>query len=447
MPPHTLTVPTRDGANPAIAPERLATSFGSVPFASTLLTEVTPQKQLVTRGQLRRWMLQFALVGLVLFGLAEVGARALVAAIHPPMSHATQFDLKYLMATDKRYQQSPTMVVLGNSYMNRALYPDWFRYQLLQAKRPLGVINLANSAATPKVNAYLLKAFLEKGHNSAAAVILNVHPRMFLSDTRQTSGRITPLPDSVETRLQASYLGRCELNPSSDWASHLTCAAESASYLLRYRGWLKEVLGQSQAIFKPIQRPSPGVSRIARNELPPHGWAPGYDVIAPGEFDTTLAELHDQEYRKYRLNPALKQQFEASSDRLAPIVAFCQARHIPLVLVWLPQHPKANQFYGFSRHQLQEAQAVWRQTAQQPGVWYVDLHDRLPGDQYYYDTGHVNVVGAVEVTKLLATAINALPTSTFWHRALREVPKSSDDSSRRHPKSKTTVQADPNVDL
>jgi hypothetical protein len=420
---HTLTAANRDEAKAAVAAERMATSFGSMPLVAKRLTEVTAKEGSVARGRLRRWILQFALVGLILFGLAEVGVRALVAAIHPPMSHAAQFDLKYLMATDKRYQQSPTMVVLGNSYMNRALYPDWFRYNLQQAKRPFGVINLANSAATPKVNAYLLKAFVEKGHNSAAAVILNVHPRMFLTDTRQILGNMTPLPDTVETRLQASYLGRCELNPSYDWASRLACAAESASYLLRYRRWLKEVLGQSQAIFKPIQRPNPSVSRIARNELPPHGWAPGYDVIAPGMFDATLADLHDQEYRKYQLDPQLKQHFFASSKLLTPIVAFCQARHIPLVLVWLPQHPQSNQFYGFSTRQLQQAQSVWQATSTLPGVWYVDLHHKLPGDQYYYDTGHVNVVGAVQVTEKLANAINALPQATFWKAALREVPK------------------------
>lgn len=352
-----------------------------------------------------RSFLKFLLTFTLVFLLCEGAARQFIALSHLPQGSSILLDSKFHLARQPYDTDKPTMLLLGDSYMNMAIYPELLAHRLGQSGLRPEIRNLANPGNNARMSLFFLKQAMAKGAHPKL-VLLNLNPALFNPDQVWES----------ETLFRRSYLGQCFYQPPTDWMGQLDCTLQKVSFLFRYRGVLKE---QTSRFFTTISkadkllRANPwGNKPHVYADISPGGWAPGYRIGAPPPAPKAASTPQ----------PGLKpgERAEAGSDiesalpspspsrwdseALRELQTYCQARNIPLVLVWFPD-TQSEQGQPDSDHLAEKFAAL----AHEPHTRLINLRATRLGAESYYDDGHVNVLGALRLTEKLAGILKSEP--------------------------------------
>jgi hypothetical protein len=353
---------------------------------------------------LRQRLLTLAVVGL-LFALGmEATARLLVSVAGPgggPLnSHSLAFDRKWDLAAHPNRSamaQRPTLVLLGDSQMDFAGYSELLQARLAERGMRRQVINLGVVGNSPAMSLALLQRAIRAGY-PVREVVLNVSLRTL--NPAFLASRQVP-----QTAFDQSYLGRCLVRPPATWQAKLGCGVDKLFYTARYRGWFSDIWAQlPKRLTTPQAFTAYGDNQHAITEISQGGWSPQYESLTAQQFAQQNAPTVQQ-----LANPKIKALYanaHASRDPIGPMLQFCQAHHLRLWLVQLPEHPyrqTTQQYFGVPSTLVNQTLAP---LATQPNVRLLDLSRAQSGPdayQYFFNTNHNNVTGAIDITTKLAS--------------------------------------------
>ncbi|MBY0451257.1 MAG: hypothetical protein K2X01_11595 [Cyanobacteria bacterium] len=328
----------------------------------------------------------------------EVAARIIVSWAVPEQSASRGFDHKYYLARAPFERDRRTVLILGDSLANMGIYSQLLRTRLSQAGIPVSVRNLASSRNTPDMNIALLQSALKAG-NHPALVIVNINMAVF------NGYYIHHREQTPEPALAASYLGRCELAEPTDFAEKTRCFFEKHLYFIRFRGFFKgQFRTLDRTLFGVEKRLSKNPKDFVQDEAFQEGWSPSFgmkteeEFLAKNQFNTdNLAAFRKTQGPKFTWEPRPFLKF----------YTFCRKHHIPLVMVLLPVHPISEQYFVKAGLVSPEANYAreFKRWADNTNSWYLDYYQLDSDSTHFYNTSHLNVLGAVSVTEHLAKDI------------------------------------------
>ena len=343
----------------------------------------------------------FVLAFLLCLLLVEMLSRFLVNMGEAPSSHSREFDTKYSLALtkpDKSEKKHAQIILLGNSYMMRGIYPELLKARLQAAGKKVSVRNLAASGSTPAMNQFLLESAMHKG-NKPRLVIYAISPVIL---NRHYLANDTGNPEQAFTH---SYMGRCH----GAKKKKLSCRA-GALYMVRYQDFLRNELRNAPSrIFENSAAMKIRPERFPLTEVSPDGWSPGYPVYAPEEFNRRFAIAHASKTQR-DITERLLGNFEWDPQPLQELQNYCQKNKLRLVYLWLPEGPIWRDYY--KRYKISEtdfAAHVSQMVASDlnGNTEFINLHD-LPLNTYsFYNPDHLNTIGGVRSTEALAESLLA----------------------------------------
>jgi hypothetical protein len=328
--------------------------------------------------------------------LLEVSARTFVMLAKPPESHVEAFDRKLQLARSLSPQKN-TILLLGSSHTATGLYPEQLQSELRKSGLNTHVYNLGVCANTPELSLFLLKQAMKKGVKPALVVADVAPPWMFNRSYYEHES-------STAYKFKRSYLGQCVAEKPTTLEGTLYCGASQVSYLVRHATSISSflhALPEKLSRFKAAK--SYAIVGEAQLETSPQGWSPMYPMPSKEEMEAYSATAKES-----ALAPAY-QHFQWEEAPMKALIAFCQQQKIPLVLVWMPEHPLQRTY--FKHFQLNEAAFDKRLKAlfNTPGVTYHNAHAQTWPVDLFENPDHFNVVGAVEYTRLFADVLSKQP--------------------------------------
>ncbi len=295
------------------------------------------------------------------------------------------------------------------------------------------VANLSNSGAMLSEDFLIIKEACAK-KNPPRAVVLEIGPRDFIDN-------MTPDPyrsrlSQVLAKHQEPFAWRLDRSVSDN----VDIAAEKLSLFYSMRGELHDCLIKIacdnlhhpasiyQASLMAKLAPPPGLvaagAGAAAGDKNGHA-APGNKAAAAdasgakgemkfGHIDDAIGNEAMKEYSvneyKGRYLPINVKKWPVEVDCLKQIVAFCQARHLPLVIVNMPLTQRNLDVLpaDFRRRYEDTVAAICRPAVEAPGscVSFVDLRNdnRFVVDDFR-DTVHMRSVGGKKLAQIIAPAL------------------------------------------
>jgi hypothetical protein len=349
----------------------------------------TVQKVPLQSVSLKKRFLQTALLILFNLFLAEIAARFLVVLAKPPETLAKSYDLKYQMAQRLPKTSKPTLLVMGDSLEEFGIYPEWLENRLRHAGYEASVQSFASPGNTPERSLFLLKTAIKAGYKPKL-IIYDLHPRIFnqnfISDPVQTG----------EKPFSQTYVGHCLYRHQ---ASAVQCALEKQFYLLRYRNYFKELFFSIPDDFSHVHRlvQQTNQRNLIDTDISQAGWAPGYSVLDNAQF----LQKYDQAKFYTKIAPDFD-KFQWTEDAFAPFYHYCQSQKIPLVFVWLPEHPVTEKYYRYFHLSKGYFSKAFSHYGERTHVPFLSLHDAFSEAENFHDPDHLNAVGAISLTQKLA---------------------------------------------
>lgn len=331
---------------------------------------------------------------LVVFGtllLLEALTRMGMFLVKPELSHSAQFDQKQWIAEHPTEQEKEdkTLILLGNSQIKYALYPEAIALGLNQ-----NILNLGSDAATTDMNLYLLKKAMASGYD-VSGVVLNINPLSF-SKTHREHPELT-----AQKTFNKSFTGKCIVKQPEHFVDLFDCRLQQFSILYRYRSWLNRKRDDmGRATLKPELIYQGRRYNVTATEFSPNGWAVGYRVYQPEKFESMFS--HPLELDP-ELKPVLENfNYEWDTTSIDEMVAFCKEKEIPLTLVWLPRNPlwfKAHAFFNITPDDEKNILNQVISYSNDKQINFIDMHNMPLPHTDYYDSNHQNVIGALKVTE------------------------------------------------
>lgn len=400
--PHSVTVlQTPTPARGSIATPETRTSHavagdGTLPASRTVVRKVC--------------LILLSAVAVLL--LCEAVARILVTVGRPVQGGSRDFDSKYAIALSPSEHNRPTIFCVGDSLISRAIYAELLSARLRDSGIDVNVRNLAVCGSCPGDECFLLKRAIDSGV-WAQAVIYDVTPVALKADPFFVRG--------YSARLSESYIGNRFLAEPTDLLGQLQRILCQNSYLVGYRGYIKEQLQST------IDRACTPGKHLAQSligkimaETSPCGWAPAYTTA---EVDDLNDGVEDRPAWPGLPNARKSNPISPYVYERGPIKEFCAERGIPLIFVWLPAHPLAAKMIlkqlGMST---QDCQRAFASAAKTPGTWFLDLHDIDQDPRHFMDLTHLNAAGAIATTERLSEILKVPP--------LRELLEDSRDKAQ-----------------
>ncbi|HEY9746174.1 MAG TPA: hypothetical protein V6C99_08160 [Oculatellaceae cyanobacterium] len=348
-----------------------------------------------------RWLITKCLSALLfcLLGLfvAEATSRLLIAAAKPAASYSLELDRKYQLA-QVPLGKAPLILIMGDSLADFGLFSEYLATLLRERGIQSQVLNLGVPGNTIAINRALLEKAILTG-NKPSVLLYVVHPRVF---NKNYQAKIN------EDLLGKTYLGRCELGMAQPkpWS----CFFEKHLFLVRYRSFLNERLrALPDILLKPESAFWLERQDYVRVETSPFGWAPGYQSYTQPEFHKKFSQALYFNKAKGDLG-----QYVWEAGPFLEFQRFCHKQGIQLVLLWLPEHPITNAYYVRYHLSPQALAKHFTTLGQQQGFPFINLHHAITHSIAYHDPDHLNAVGAVEATRLLADTLLQIPGFKQW---------------------------------
>jgi len=351
---------------------------------------------------LRRFLI-VALVAVVNLVFLETLARLIVVHAKPTTGKTATYDRKFELAS-KKYRDKPEILLMGDSIMHFGVYPE-----LLDAKlnsmtgnpthSAVNSLNLASPSTSPTMNLLLLKQAVRR-NGEPRLVVYNFSPRVF--------NRNRP-PDSFDHVFEDSLFYRCHNDDHHAFSVRFRCFFEENLALLRYRAFLKDEAEKiSKTMFRFDKRLKFPDSNPGR-EMSSTGWAPAYSIHTEEEL-----------LREYRDNPKVAQIFRNEMNRyawsaqaIAPFLKYCGEKKIPVLVIWLPEHPLADRYYETAGVSRQKLAASLKALAVGKDVYVIDWHDKPMSTREFADLDHLNPLGVVKITADLAELLQRPPIASL----------------------------------
>lgn len=314
----------------------------------------------------------------------------LVYSDFPESNALKAFQRKYEIASLKNQSNLPNIVLLGDSQMDFAVYPELLQRMLEQGHAPHRVINLASPSVTPALSLALLKKVTESD-SGPKTVIMNVNTRHFdavtLADPSQT----------VESNLYHSYLGQCLIKKPKDPLEKFQCSLSKQFYLVRYRSKLKDILMKADKIILNPDKlhANSKIDIYPAREVSPLGWAPGYGVpINQKQF----MESGNKNNKRSKRSAA----YQWTGGPMQEIMTYCKQHEIPVVLVSLPLHPSYQLKLPVQAPLFAKRVAFFSLKNKAVFLNWENLYPDYPP---YLDGDHLNVIGSIDLTQKLGRYI------------------------------------------
>jgi hypothetical protein len=345
------------------------------------------------RIALKQKLKQCVLVFLITFLMAEALARIFVAIDQPLLSHSADIDRKLQLAQQlKPAPLKKKILVIGDSYAGMAFYPELIMEDLRRQGYEAEIWNLASPGYLEEYGLYFLQTVVKNGVKPDL-VIYNISPHRF-QERHLTPKKMRKSPKYT------SYLYRCEVSHSGNFADQLVCLGEKASLLLRYKNVIGEALRDLPGnVVTSAYRPQFKKLSYTPTEISPNGWQVGYLI---NRFKPDSEEINQK-------------RWEWTEKNIQPFMEYTREKNIPVTMIWLPEHPKRYSNYK-SKNVIQDSDKTYPYSMEEfdqrfehtATLWhseYLNMHELLKSDQYYYDWTHLNAVGAVEFGHVMADAL------------------------------------------
>jgi hypothetical protein len=331
-------------------------------------------------------------VVLLTFLSAEGVARLLVSLAIPAQSHGKDFDAKYYLAKRKLDEKKPILSIVGNSLSDWGIYSEFLASEIKNKGYDIQVQNFSAEGNTTEQNIFLLKTSIKAG-SRPNLVLYSLHPAHFSKAFLKAESK----PVESTLLFEKSYIGGCLYPEKSSWQQKFRCFFKKSSYLYRYRGFLKNELAALPDILRsPEKRLKLDFRDRPTVEVSPGGWRPVYTVFTEREF----AQKYKQPPEHLRLE--YFDHIQWTDETLIKMAAFCKREKIPLVAIWLPQHPSVKQYYA-KHHISQEYFLVrFKSLSESLGIRFMDFHQAFPDSDKFYSPDHLNTLGAISFTQQLA---------------------------------------------
>lgn len=352
--------------------------------------EIRPDHQVTNIFLLKKAVVTFFFF-LVALSIAEVLARILVVNAKPLLTSAQELDRKYQLARTPFDTPGKKIIFLGDSLMDFAVYPELLSANLRAERTQVTIKNLATPGNTFELSLFLLKKAIASG-NRPDVLIYNIHPRLFNQNF---------LYQNAITRFQNSLISQCE--PLNDSAIHsFKCFLAKHMYLIGYRKYFKqEMTNLPITLLSPRSRlniESPG---YVLTEVSANGWAPGYHVYTKQEFQ----EKFSGKYYFNKISSELS-NYRWSARNFKKFRAYCRTQSIPLIMLWLPENPVAEQYYQHYHLSGEFFENHFNRLFKKQEITFINLHNAISDSTAYYDPDHLNVKGAVMLSSLLTQELN-----------------------------------------
>jgi hypothetical protein len=332
-------------------------------------------------------------VGVGVGGLLFVAVNVLVCRLEPHFIRVATHDRQFTAVRVLEYRDAPRpdVLLMGMSRVAVGLDPDVLEEEIAQAAGSrVRVLNLGIAAGTIDLQYLVLKNVIPADRQPAVIVYglsegeLN---SLLGGPSRSPASRLPYYALLLRPDDFRLYAG-----PALD--DKVSFLLKQAVPLYRDRELVRDALSIQFNPDDPSHRfYAPG----------PEHWTPppnGFRPIAHGTGTTADVEFARREYG------SSLQQFAFSgpqADRLRDFIALAQARGIKVVLVNMPVTPLHRTFWG--RPELVESYLrLVRGVAREFGVPLLDLYtagDTSISPQYYFDTHHLDEVGAAILSRML----------------------------------------------
>lgn len=339
---------------------------------------------------------------------AEAVCRLLVALAKPSESHVREFDHKLAIARAKPANGLPEVLFLGDSYTSRAVYPELLMNQLKEQGLPIEARNLASTSNTSQMSLFFLQTAIKAGWKPKV-VVYGLSPRLFNHHYLEHG------EDTSQAQFEDSYVGRCQFHKPQG-LNRWQCQLEKSLYLVRYRKYWAEQLKQFPDIMNHPDRylHDGGVGK-AVHEISPGGWSPGYLIYTPADYTNKMAI--DGKDGPYNIKTAEKLfgQYQWDEQKFRELQAYCEKSNIPLLLVWYPENLVREPYYRYY-HLSQKTFSARFATLTHPGKsWFIDFHNADTDPRHFYNTDHLNVLGAIKMTEKIAHILSQEPFRSQLH--------------------------------
>lgn len=331
---------------------------------------------------------------LLLFAAMESAVRILLTFAHPPRGPSYEFDRKLIVARYPAEANRELLLVTGTSLASTGIYSDLLGARLRKSGRNVAIRNIACSGIWPEDQLFLLKQSIATGLKPRA-VICDLVPVAINAD-----GPFTRLHSPA---FQESFVGKTEANPDKFQA-----CLNRTFYLYSYRAYLKQQLASVfERIFTPQKFFNIDIPTTPRSEASSLGWLPSVNV---SDDDSIRNAFRKPARIKQIQDIPRKHGAKPVYEWVGKITDYCKSENIPVVFVWLPVHPVANEYYqkhlGLS---LTECRDTFAEAVREGDAAFLDLHDLDHDPAHFTDFEHLNSAGTVATTEELARIWTASP--------------------------------------
>jgi hypothetical protein len=352
-----------------------------------------------------------AAILLLVFGLNLVffeGLARVIMVFNPePSSYHADFDLKKHLI-DENPDTENDILFLGDSLTERSVYTEYLKMDLQRHGVKSNVLNLATPGATPQIMLEMLKYRVEKKAKAPKLVVLGVTFRWFHRywQDEKVQG------ENPNEKMADSYFGQCIMGHPQSLSEGLLCGARKDFYMLRYPALLSNFFHQLASYLISPSKKSRSLQEDKSSLFFKHGWVPRRDEYkTETEFKKYLAKRTTEflQYDSYFVD-ADKQGWytELYVDRISQL---CKQNKISLVLVLPPTTKTFNTVFYNEALKLPKTKfiALLKKYAMRNGVQFWDFSERITSaeNNYFNDIVHLNVIGSLAYTKLLAVKIRS----------------------------------------
>ena len=334
----------------------------------------------------------------------ELISRGLRAYSMLASGYSRLYEAKYELMMHTPDRGKPTLIIIGDSFMYYAFYPELMKAALRHQGMDVDIINLATQGVS----------MAEQGALMRIAATRFKHPIFFvgvsLANTNIGCRKkiYLPIGDTMVdlNHRTPNFLTQCIVAPQSSrsWGQNTYCTLGHISHFVRFLLVLIDLVLQPYLInYAPDLRRRDRFSMQQHLKMSPLGG--GIQAYRP---DSLKALIYHMVEPNYIIPYGEYQYFHTQFDLAYPsIPAFPQQSSRPIYFIFLP-FQKATLAAFSTQAPIESAEAISQKAAayaKQRRWVYWDCHDQVPDVTLYKDNGHFNLAGTVVFTQWMSTQL------------------------------------------
>lgn len=361
-----------------------------------------------------KWIVFRSLLAAVsVFAACELAARFLVF-VDPPVRSGNQLFEEKLYILQSITPGKPVIFCMGDSKMNRAIYPDLLKALLAKNGLDIEVANLAVDGAPPSMMKKLLKLAVE--HQIVPKLVICDMPITCMST--ESPAEVTAIKNLNLTRaedkdpglkfLYNTSFGRGLLEKQT-FLDQLVMFVDNHSELIKYRGHFKSRIKE----FANLVFNYPAYEMSTRKKTGDYnlqasmrGWNPNHTMLDSALWEHQESLINVAELHAARDGDA-NQPAHVVTENYAAIQQFCTQHNICFSLVWLPHYAPFFDKHAFSSGLPNAliAEKIRGADDARHNLHTIVIEKGSNDLKCFTDPWHINTYGAVETTRALSEVL------------------------------------------